>query len=250
MNPHRPEQHLETAKLLEHNAWMLAWLSQARDLATRRSAWSVWYFLHELLWDRDRCGFGRALPADPAYYALAPAQRLKRDAPQPDLTLRADLNAQLTLALLLAQIPAAPERQRYAAAALDCVLSRLLDEAGLHHLARGEVRSPRRNLPADLLWVLAAGAALQQTQPDAQRAASLTQVRGHAIAWLRQRLQAGELPADPTLPGLLAFACAADRALPADCLPFALRRLGLAPDTRPDWLVPGLWGWQDWLRGR
>ncbi len=250
VDPHRPDRHLETAKLLEHNAWMLAWLSRSGEPAARRAAWSAWIFLREVLWDRDRCGFGRALPADAAYYALPPAVRLARDGPAPDLTLRADLNAQAALALLRAAIPAPAERRRFAAAALDCVLARLLADGHLHHLARGSRLSETRDLPADLLWVLAAGAAVQAAAPDAARAAKLGQVRRRAAAWIRRRLAAGTLPPDPALAPLLAYACAADPALPRACLPFAVRRLALAPDTRPDWLVPGLWGWARWLQGR
>ncbi len=248
VDPHRPGGHRETAKLVEHNAWMVAWLSGAEEVRARLAALSGWFFLQVTLWDEGGGGFWRACIADADYYGLSPAQRLPRPAPAVDRAKLADANAQAALALLrAAEGLDRPVLAKYAHGALDFVLEELLHEGRLYHIRRGGERAVA-DLPADLLWVLIAGDAVQRRDERARREERLAVVARIAGDWLRERMAAEDgNPPRTEVAALAARACSLRARypdLPAGCQAWALRRLTLRPDTRPDWLIPGLRAWE------
>ena len=253
VDPHRPDAHRETAKLLEHNAWMVAWLAGAAERRPRLAAWSGWLFLRHVLWDEAEGGFWRAQVADSDYYAHPPARRLPLPAPPVDRAKLADANAQAALALLqAADRLEQPTMAAYGRRALDFVLAELLHDGHLYHSRQGGQRSVA-DLPADLFWVLWAGDAVQARAPEAERGERLAVVAGRAADWLRQRMAEGN-EGDPPRTEVIALAarvCSRRErypALPEGCRDWALRRLALRPETRPDWLIPGLRAWEGRLK--
>lgn len=250
VDPHRDAAHRETAKLAEHNAWMAAWLARAGtqfgEGESRWAALSGWFFLAEILRDRATGGFWRAQVADGAYYALEPARRLEEAAPPVDRILRSDVNAEVAQALLrVAESLGRPAAAAQGTAALDFVLRAMLRGDRLHHSRRDGQWGPS-NLPGDLLRVLVAGHAVQRREADAGRGRRLAVVAERAAAWLRRAMAEDTVPR-PELAALAARACGLRErypALPDGCQEWALRRLALRPETRPDWLIPGLRAWE------
>ena len=249
MDPHRPDAHRETAKLLEHNAWMVAWLAGAAERRPRLAAWSGWVFLRHVLWDQAEGGFWRAQVADSDYYSRTPARRLPLPTPPVDRAKLADANAQAALALLeAADRLEQPAMAAYGRRALDFVLAELLHDGHLYHIRKAGKRSVA-DLPADLFWVLRAGDAVQTRAPEADRGERLAVVAELAADWLRRRMGEGKA-GNPPRTEVMALAASVCRlrerypALPQGCRGWALRRLALRPETRPDWLIPGLRAWQ------
>ena len=104
--------------------------------------------------------------------------------------------------------------------------------AGAGHILTGRFRTPE----ARLAWLLALA-----TVPAV--------VAGLAAQWLRPRMAEGNEgnPPRTEVVALAARVCSRRErypALPEGCRDWALRRLALRPETRPDWLIPGLRAWQ------
>ena len=215
----------------------------------RLAAWSGWLFLRHVLWDEAEGGFWRAQVADSDYYAHPPARRLPLPAPPVDRAKLADANAQAALALLqAADRLGQPTMAAYGRRALDFVLAELLHDGHLYHSRQGDQRSVA-DLPADLFWVLWAGYAVQARAPEAERGERLAVVAERAADWLRPRMAEGNEgnPPRTEVIALAARVCSRRErypALPEGCRDWALRRLALRPETRPDWLIPGLRAWQ------
>lgn len=242
--------YTETSKLLEGNSWLTAWFMQAgaEDAELRRAAQSGWRLLRQRLWDARDGGFWQAQVADQRYYALPPAQRRRAASPPLDRMKRADTNAQAAWALV--QYVQAGGDQRaldYAVGALDFVLTVLWRDARLyHHWREGSLSTP--DVPHDWFWVLAAGAELERVRPDAARRERLRAIAAAAASWLREEMRKteAELP-DPELAGLIAWVALHQElypALPAEARDWALVRLHLRVDTRPDDVVLGLMAWE------
>jgi hypothetical protein len=249
VDPHRPDSHLETAKLLEPNAWLAAWLADTPG-QPRLAAQSGWFFLNGVL-RAPAGGFWRAQVADADYYAQPVAQRLRRAPPPVQRLKLAGANAEAALALV--RVGRRLDRPQAAAAArgaLDFVLARMWRAGRLHRTWRPSGPAGPE-LPGDLLRVLVAGAAVQAAAPDPQRATRLGRVADKAAAWLAGRMAVSPPPSlRPELAGWAARACglrARYPQLPDGCQGWALRRLALAAETRPDWLVPGLRAWRQRL---
>lgn len=251
VDPHRPDGHRETAKLLETNAWLTAWLAGEGGLP-RLAAQSGWFFLRGTLWD-PRGGFWRARIADADYYALPVAERLRATPPPVQRVKLAGANAGAARALLRgADRLGRPELAAAAARTLDFVLEVMRRNGRLYHrLQDGRLDVP--GLPADRFRVLAAGAELQDRRPDPDRARRLRQVARQAARWLAERMEGEGAALRPELAGLVAEACGRRDhypGLPRGCRDWALRRLTLGPETRPDWLIPGLRAWRQRLDRR
>ncbi|MFN3750530.1 MAG: thioredoxin family protein [Thiobacillus sp.] len=246
--------YLESSKLLEANAWMAAWQAQlgVHDPAARHVARAARYFLNEVLRDRAQGGYFQAQMADNAYYALKPAERLRRPAPPLDRVKRADTNAQAAWALLrLGRFDEAAEAVDDAARTLDFVLATLWRDGRLYHAWRdGMVLAPDQ--PHTWFWVLAAGSAVERARPDPARRAALDAIARMAGAWLAGEMRQGPR-LDNELAGLVAWSAAqpqfADR-LPAGARDWALRQLRIEVETPPDELVIGLWAWEARLAPR
>lgn len=249
------DEHLESSKLLEINAWMAAWQAQAgaHDPQARRNALQTWRYLREVLWDKSRGGFFQAQLADNAYYALAPAERLRRRAPPVDRAKRTDTNAQAVWALLrLGRFSGDKKTIDYAAQTMDFLLREMWRDGRLYHLWRdGHRFAPDQ--PHSWFWVLAAGAELERVRPDRARHARLAALSAVAGRWLAQRMR--DMPAgriDNELAGLIAWT-AGHRILyprlPAGARDWALKQLRIETETPPDEPVIGLWAWEEKLSG-
>lgn len=249
------QEYLESSKLLEVNAWMAAWQAQAgaHDPQARRIAVQSWYYLREVLWDKAHGGFFQAQLADNAYYALAPAERLRRSAPPVDRAKRTDTNAQAVWALLrLGRFTGDKEAIDYAAQTMDFLLREMWRDGRLYHLWR-EGRRAAPDLPHSWFWVLATGAELERVRPDRWRRERLAALSVVAGRWLVQRMR--DVPAarvDNELAGLIART-AGHRdlypRLPAGAREWALRQLRIETETPPDEPVIGLWAWEEKLKG-
>lgn len=250
------DDYLESSKLLESNAWMTAWQAQlgAHDPAAARTAQLAARYLREVLGDREQGGFFQAQVADNAYYALQPAERLRRPAPLLDRVKRADTHAQAAWALLRVGRHAGDDRMvDDAVRALDFVLGVLWHEGRLYHAWRDGMRT-QPDLPHSVLWVLAAGEAVEQVRPDASRRAALDAIARRAGHWLDDQMRLRHSPElDNELSGLIAW-CATRPALashlPKGAREWALRQLRIEAETAPDELVVGLWAWEAALARR
>lgn len=241
--------YTESSKLLEGNAWLTAWFMQAgvEDAELRRAAQSGWRFLRQRLWNGHGGGFWQAQVADQRYYALSPTQRRRAEPPPLDRMKRTDTNAQAAFALVRFTEAGGERRAlEYAAGALDFVLATLWRDGRLyHHWRDNKLSTP--NLPHDWFWVLAAGAELERVRPDSKRRAQLQKIAVTAAAWLRREMRdtKAELP-DPELAALIGWV-AQQRELYPSLSPardWALARLHLRADTRPDDVVLGLMAWE------
>lgn len=248
------DDYLESSKLLEANAWMAAWQAQlgVHDAAARQLAQATRFFLNEVLQDRVQGGYFQAQVADNAYYALQPAERLRRPAPPLDRVKRADTHAQAAWALLrLGQFGEEARAVDDAVRTLDFVLATFWREGRLYHAWRdGAVSAPDQ--PHTWFWVLAAGSAVERVRPDPARRAALDAIARMAGAWL-----AGEMRRAPRLDnelaGLVAWSASQPpfaARLPAGARDWALRQLRIEAETAPDELVIGLWAWEAALARR
>lgn len=247
--------YLESSKLLEVNAWMAAWQAQAgaRDPQARRIAMQAWYYLREVLWDKARGGFFQAQLADNAYYALAPAKRLRRSAPPVDRAKRTDTNAQAVWALLrLGRYTNNKEVIDHAAQTMDFLLRQMWHNGHLYHLWRGGQRLTP-DLPHSVFWVLATGAELERVRPQRWRRDRLTAISKVAGRWLTQRMR--DMPSarlDNELAGLIAKTTGHRDLypqLPRNARNWALRQIRIEAETPPDEPVIGLWAWEEKLTG-
>ena len=249
VDPHRPDAHVETAKLLEPNAWLTAWLAGYPGEPSL-AAQSGWFFLRDDLWGRTG-GFWRGRIADAAYYEQSASQRLDQSAPAVDRVKLAGANAEAAQALLrAAERLDRSELEAYAEGALDYVLETMWREGHLYHVRR-DGRLEVADLPGDLFRVLAVGAALQKRRPDPDRGRRLARLAANAADWLEARKTGNGSQPSTELAGWVALACGhRDRfpQLPEGCQRWALERLTLGPETRPNWLVPGLRAWRMRLR--
>lgn len=244
------DDYLESSKLLESNAWMGAWQAQlgTRDPEAAAIARFATYFLREVLADRAQGGFFQAQVADNAYYALKPAERLRRAAPPLDHVKRADTHAQAAWALLrTGHFKRDARVTDDAVKALDFVLRSLWHEGRLHHAWRdGQRIAP--DLPHTWFWVLAAGEEIQRVRPDAARRAVLDAIAETAGRWLAGQMRQRPAPQlDNELAGLIAWVAgqpALAGRFPAGARDWALRQLRIEAETPPDELVIGLWAWE------
>ena len=250
------EEYRESSKLLEANAWMAVRQAQvsARDPQARGIAMHTWYYLREVLWDRERGGFFQSQLADNAYYALVPSERLRRSAPPVDRAKRTDTNAQAVWALLrLGRLTGDEEVIDYAAQTMGFLLREMWREGRLYHLWRDGQRSAP-DLPHNWFWVLAAGAELEQLRPDRWRRERLAAISVAAGRWLEQRMRDAQTARlDNELAGLIALTAGHRNIyprLPSGAREWALRQLRIETETPPDEPVIGLWAWEEKLAAR
>ena len=242
--------YLESSKLLEINAWMMARQAQlgAHDPEARQLAGEAWEYLRTVLWDPAHGGFFQSQLADNAYYALPPLERLRKQAPPVDRAKRADSNAQAVWALLhLSRFDGRKEVLDHAALTMDFLLREMWRDGRLYHLWRdGRLFSP--DLPHSWFWVLAAGAELEQVRPDRIRRQQLAAIAATAGRWLDVRMRNAAAPRlDNELAGLIALAAGHRRlypGIPPGARDWALSQLRIETETPPDEPVIGLWAWE------
>ena len=252
-DPHRDEEHLETAKLLDVNFWMAGWMAAAGkeydDRILTRTAELTIDYLRRVLWDANSGGFWQAQVADQAYYLADPGERRNRRMPPVDRIKRTDSNAQAAWALVwLADLLDDDRLRELAAATLDHLLdTQLLGDRLYHAWQDGKGPVAAFNLPRDMFWVLAAGDRVQRVRFDAHRSRRLELVLQLAVDWLQWHMREGaatRLPAD--LAGLVAWVTVTTQKdkWPRDATRWALRGLRIGTDTMPQEPVLGLMAWE------
>jgi uncharacterized protein YyaL (SSP411 family) len=257
-DPHRTDEHLETSKLLETNAWLAYWMAFAGTagndpqlLATARQTVD---FLERALWDRDAGGFYQARLADPAYYRMPPQERARRQAPAVDRVKRADTNAQAAWALAhIGQLLGEARAMELADATVDYLLGVHLRDGRLYHSVHDEGFGAGFNLPDDVFWLLAAAQEVQHQRFDEQRAQRLRPVIRLAADWLDREMRSGDGRTQPVeLLGLVAWvtATANEPSLSGEETTRALTGLSLGPQTPPQDPVLGLMAWERLLNPR
>lgn len=247
LDPHREDEYAETSKLLEANAWMIAWQAhRAWEGAARRSARAGIGFLRRRLWNPAGGGFWQALVAVPGYGTLSVAERRRR--PPPVLRIqRADTNAQAAWALAEAAV-LLRDRDTLALArrGLAFVLSGLWHEGRLYHFRQGgDYVLP--DPVEDRLWVLAAAGALRAAGVAPPGPGRLARLAARARDWYSAAARNGT-GLDVPLVSLAAWV-AADPAwgVPRRHLEGMLARLRIEADTPPDDVVLGLLAWERYL---
>ena len=243
--------YLESAKLLEANAWLITWFASASQTmpVARAVADQGWFYLRDVLWDKKQGGFWQAQVADNEYYALPAAEKLKWPPPPVDKIKRADTNAQAAIALHRAgrELNNA-EMKYYAAQTLDFVVAHLMPDGALFHVrdAAGESVAA---FPQDWFWLLLA--AQEIGGGDQQRERKIKLVAKQAGAWLQQQMnKKSTAPLPPELIAVIAASSCRPDAFsqsPKSSCVWALRQLRIEAETPPDVIVPGLLAWEAYL---
>lgn len=252
LDPGRPEgDYLESSKLLEANAWLIAWFARAsRDSKFAAVGADMgWYYLRNVLWDKKAGGFWQAQIADNKYYELPIPERVKQSPPPVDKIKRADTNAQAAVALHRAgRDRSNDEMQRYAKRTLEFILDHLVQGKYLYHV-RNDAGGSVMALPQDWFWVLLAGQEINGISQERER--KLRNIAKQASAWLQQQMSSKRQPIlSVELVALIARNSCGQTdypQLPVSTCGWALRQLRIEPETPPDELVPGLLAWESYL---
>lgn len=255
-DPHRDDAHLETAKLVDANAWLIYWFSLAAqrygDAALRQAARNSRDYLLRTLWDPVQGGFFQAQVADAGYYrAGGKAGR----APAVDRIKRTDSNARAAIALMqTAKLTKDRALQQKALATIDYLLDRHLRHDRLYHSRSDRGFGSASNLPEDIFWLLTAIQVAKQAAKEAglhwQVPSASQAVYRLAGLWLASAMQgkaAHELPAQ--LLGLVAYVAvnSGQPHIPPRTTRWALSQIHLRADTRPDELVYAFRAWRQYL---
>ena len=251
-DPHRRDEHLETAKLLETNAWLACWMAFAgihgNDPRLLAAARRTLGFLDRVLWDPDGGGFFQAVVADADYYRLPLRERARRGAPAVDRVKRADTNAQAAWALArIGQLLDDRRATRLADATLDYLLEVQLHDGRLYHARHDTGFGAGFDLPDDVFWLLAAAREVQSQRFEEGRARRLRPVIRLAADWLDRVTRADDGDAPPLgLLGLVAWvtATADEPSFSTEQTAWALTRLSLGPGTPPQDPVLALMAWE------
>lgn len=230
--------HLETSKLLEVNAWLALWLARhaGHEPEAARAARATWRWLERQLWDPREGGFFQAQKAREADRGRYAVDRIKR----------ADTNAQAAFALVLAaRALGEPAFHARAVATLNYVITRLERGGRLAHASRGNVP---RDLPEDMLWVVAAAQAVGPERLGEPARAGLRAVAARTQTWVARAMARGQPPARAEQAGLVLW-LASSRALslPPGTFSWALGGLVIDPAASPDELSLGLSAWAQHL---
>ena len=249
---HRSDRHVETAKLLDANAWMIRWLAEAgrkygnADLV--KASRHGFGYLQQTLWDAETGGFFQAQVASANYY-MSDAETVA--APELDRIKRADSNAQAAIALMeTGRLLGDAEMTRVASEAVSYVLKYLLQGKRLYHSTRNGSSGPAFNLPEDLFWLLAAIQTTQQADAfdcSSDDARIVYQLAGD---WLRNAMQdqPGRHYSNKLL-GIIAWTAANSDSpmVPRQAASWALSQVRIESTSRPDDLVFALMAWHQLL---
>ncbi len=255
LDPGRAEDdYLESAKLLEANAWLTAWFAMAsRNIKSAMIGADMgWFYLRDVLWDKKYGGFWQAQVADNNYYELPIPGRVKRLPPPVDRIKRADTNAQAAIALYRAgRDRNNAEMKRYAERTLGFILDHLVEGENLFHV-RKDAGGSVAALPQDWFWVLLAGQEINSGSRERER--KMKEIAKQAGAWVQQQMDGKPQPIlSAELAGLIAQSSCGQTAysqMPKTTCTWALRQLRIEPETPPDEIVPGLLAWENFLAPR
>jgi len=249
VDPGRPEgDYLETSKLLEANAWLIAWFARAsQDSSSAAVAADLgWYYLRDVLWDSKRGGFWQAQVANNKYYELSIPDRIKQTPPPVDKIKRADTNAQAAIALNQAGHDRKNgEMIRYAKNTFEFILDRLMQGKILFHV-RSDANTSIAALPRDWFWLMLAGQKIDgESRTQEQRMNAVVRQAG---AWLQGQMNKNPQPIlSVELAGLIAQNSCGRKAypqMPKSSCAWALRQMRIEPETPPDDIISGLLAWE------
>ena len=258
-DPHRSDEHLETAKLLDVNAWLIDWFTLAGrrydDRVLQEAARHSSEYLQRVLWDRQQGGFFQAQIADAAYYRSggASGDRPGRE-PAVDRIKRADSNARAAIALAdTARLSNDGALLQKAIMTVEYILRRHLHNNRLYHALSDQGVGEAYNLPKDIFWLLAAIQAVSQADPRWRVPSASQSLYRLAGAWLGQAMQktAGREHSAELL-GLIAYVAIHTRhpLIPRQATRWSLSQIRLTADTRPDELVYALRAWRQYASSR
>ncbi len=255
VDPHRDDEHLETAKLLPANAWLSLWLAEAgvryQNPQWQEVARQGMVYLQQTLWDQSEGGFFQAQFSDPEYYALDKKARAGRSPPAIDSLKLVDSNAQAAFALVQTG-ERLNDRGAYqlAAKTMDYILHHHYQNGRLHHSREHNQLGTAYNLAEDIFWLLVAGEAVQAVLPDKNREKQLLQIKKLAAQWLEKNMKKQPVrPISLELIGLIAWVSLSDKQqlLPPATTAWALREIRIDAATRPDELVFALKSWRRYI---
>lgn len=258
-DPHRADEHLETSRLLDANAWLGYWMAFAgqrdSDPSLIRAAMQTVEYLEQVLWDSRAGGFYQAQIADPTYYSTTRQERERHAAPPIDRIKRTDTNAQAAWALVkIGDLPGYEHAHELAAATLDYILGAHLRDNRLYHSHHDDSGyGVAFNLPHDLFWLLAAAQEVQRVRFDARRRQKLQAVTGLAVEWLNEKMHAGDAGGLPAgLPGLIAWVTVSthEPMWLVEATKWALTGVQIGPQTQPRDPVFALMAWEELLGNR
>ncbi len=252
-DPHRRDLHIETAKLVNANAWLIRWFSlaarqynDARLLAVARHSSD---YLQQVLWDREKGGFFQAQVSDIDYYKSCGREI---SAPAIDRIKRVDTNAQAAVALMeTGKLIGDYELVKTAMNTIRYLMSHHLQSARLYHSYSDDGFGAAYNLADDIFWLLTAMQAAGEIDPAFVAPEQTQAVHELANQWLvnamRDKTKSNH---SNKLLGIIAWtAVNSDNPLiPSQTVNWALSRIRIETTTRPDELVYALKAWQRYLK--
>ena len=255
LESHQVDEHLETSKLLDANAWLSNWLAEAgvgyQDSRLVAAARQGMAYLQQTLWDTREGGFYQAQISDPRYYSLDKKARARRAPPAIDTLKRTDTNAQVAFTLVqFGERFGETDAYELAARTIDYLLQYHYQDSKLYHSRENTKLGQIYNLPEDLFWLLAAGKAVQTVQPNQYRQKQLFLIKKLATQWLNQAMKKDQpKKISVNLLGLIAWAniTGKDPHLPSSATTWALHGIRIDPTTQPDELIFALMAWEQYL---
>ncbi len=250
---HRADKHLETAKLVHANAWLIYWFSQAgkkynNPLLTQAAQDSI-HYLKTTLWDKKTGGFFQAQVSDYTFYKPNPTTL---SPPPLDIIKRTDSNAIAALVFIkIAKLTADDSLAKLGSQTLDYLMTHHLQDSRLYQSIYENTHGVAYNLPKDIFWLLAA----MQTATEAGLTTFATpeqkqQIYKLANQWLSTAMQGKyNINLSNQLLGIIAWvAVNSDNPLiPTETTAWALKQIRIEENTRPDELVYALKAWQIFL---
>jgi len=251
-DPHRRDKHLETAKRLDANVWLIDWFTQAGmqynntrlSTAAKRSS----DYLQDVLWDKKQGGFFQAQVSDEAYYKT---KGVTGRSPALDKIKRTDSNAQAAMVLLqTGRLTGNPAQIKTAVDTLRYLLDQHLQGMRLYHSRTVDGSGAAYNLAEDIFWLLAAMQAADAADITFAKPKQTEKIYQLASQWLIVAQQSKKnRHLSNKLLGIIAWAAVNSDSphIPEKTTGWALRQIRIESGTRPDELVYALKAWRQLL---
>ncbi len=266
---HRADQHLETAKLVDANAWLIHWFALIGKHNNDRMLLAVsqrsYHYLKQTLWDSINGGFFQAQVADSEYYKAIRQGKSLQESPAIDRIKRTSSNAQVAVALIkTAQLTHADyadyadyadEMLKTARKTINYLLKNHLHQGRLYHSYRDGELGKTYNLAEDIFWLLAAIQLLADIEPSSETTKQSQEVYQLANQWLKDAMQNHENKnysnqLSNQLLSIIAWVAINNNkpVIPTEAFYWAMSKIRLENLTRPDDLVYALKAWQEYLQ--
>ncbi len=246
---HRADQHLETAKLLDANVWLISLFAKAgkqydNQQFINAALLSIDY-LNNVLWDNSSAGFFQAQNANYNFYKNNTS---KIPPPAIDTIKLTDSNAKAAIVFIeVSKLIQEPSLLKTASQTLHYLINNHLQNNRLYQSKNNNMLGEVYNLPNDIFWLLAAMQTAQKLGLIFSNLAQDQQIYKLANQWLVSAMQG---KADIALPnkllGIIAWvAVNSNNALiPTETASWALKQIRIEANTRPDDLVYAFKAWQ------